>query len=99
MEYFLSIAAALFGIGLYGLLSSRNVIRVLMSLELLLNAVNLNFVTFATFVDGHELKGQVMALFVMAIAAAEATIGLAIVLSIYRNRTSVDLDDFNLLKW
>ena len=99
LEPYLLVAASLFCIGLYGILTSRNVVRVLMSLELMLNGVNLNFVTFSSFLDPYELKVQVFAIFVMAIAAAEAAIGLAIVLAIYRNRDSVDLEEFNILKW
>lgn len=95
----LLLAAGMFCIGLYGVLTSRNVVRVLMSLEVLLNAVNLNLITFSNFVDSHEMKGQVLALFVIALAAAEAAIGLAIILSIYRNQRMVDPDHFNLLKW
>lgn len=95
----LLLASGMFCIGLYGVLTSRNVVRVLMSLEVLLNAVNLNLITFSNFVDSHEMKGQVLALFVIALAAAEAAIGLAIILSIYRNQRMVDPDQFNLLKW
>lgn len=95
----LLLAAGMFCIGLYGVLTSRNVVRVLMSLEVLLNAVNLNLITFSNFVDSHELKGQVLAIFVIALAAAEAAIGLAIILSIYRNQRTVDPNQFNLLKW
>nr|YP_010231251.1 subunit 4L of NADH-plastoquinoneoxidoreductase [Nephroselmis pyriformis]QSV37320.1 subunit 4L of NADH-plastoquinoneoxidoreductase [Nephroselmis pyriformis] len=99
LEAYLLLAAGLFCLGLYGILTSRNVVRVLMSLELMLNGVNINFVAFSSFLDPYDLKGQVFAIFVMAIAAAEAAIGLAIVLAIYRNRQSVDLEEFNLLKW
>jgi NAD(P)H-quinone oxidoreductase subunit 4L len=99
IENNLVIGAALFCIGLYGFLSSQNVVRVLMSLELLLNAVNLNFASFSTFIDSQELKGQVFALFVITIAAAESAIALAILLSIYRNKQSIALDQFRLLKW
>ena len=70
-----------------------------MSLELMLNGVNVNLVTFSNYLDPEQLKGQTFALFIIAIAAAEAAIGLAIVLNIYRNRNSVRIDQFNLLKW
>lgn len=99
LQYFLLIAAALFGIGIYGLVNSRNAIRVLMSIELMLNAVNLNLVAFANYLDPQEIKGQVFSVFVITIAAAEAAVGLAIVLAIYRNRDTVDMEQFNLLKW
>nr|YP_009057896.1 subunit 4L of NADH-plastoquinone oxidoreductase [Nephroselmis astigmatica]AID67679.1 subunit 4L of NADH-plastoquinone oxidoreductase [Nephroselmis astigmatica] len=95
----LLLAACLFIIGLYGLLTSQNVIRIFMSIELLFNAVNLNFVAFSSFLDSYEIQGQVFAIFVITIAAAEAAIGLAIILSIYRTKESVDIDSFNLLKW
>jgi NAD(P)H-quinone oxidoreductase subunit 4L len=99
LSYFLVLAAALFCIGIYGLVTSRNAVRVLMSIELMLNAVNLNLMGFSNFVDPIEIKGQVFAVFVIAIAAAEAAVGLAIVLAIYRNRMTVDMEQFNLLKW
>jgi NAD(P)H-quinone oxidoreductase subunit 4L len=99
LEYFLVLAAALFCIGIYGLVTSRNAIRVLMSIELLLNAVNLNLLAFSSFLDPTTVKGQVFGVFVITIAAAESAVGLAIVLSIYRNRDTVDMEQFNLLKW
>ena len=99
LEYFLILAAALFCIGIYGLVSSRNAIRVLMSIELMLNAVNLNLMAFSNYLDGQDIKGQVFTIFVITIAAAEAAVGLAIVLAIYRNRDTVDMEQFNLLKW
>jgi NAD(P)H-quinone oxidoreductase subunit 4L len=70
-----------------------------MSIELMLNAVNLNLMSFSNYIDSQGLKGQVFTVFVIAIAAAEAAVGLAIVLSIYRNRDTVDMEQFNLLKW
>jgi len=99
LEYFLLIAAALFCIGIYGLITSRNAVRVLMSIELLLNAVNLNLMAFSNFLDPQGIRGQVFTVFVISVAAAEAAVGLAIVLSIYRNRNTVDMEQFNLLKW
>ena len=73
--------------------------RVLMSIELLLNAVNLNLLAFSNYLDPDGIKGQVFGIFVITIAAAESAVGLAIVLSIYRNRDTVDMEAFNLLKW
>lgn len=99
LERYILLSIALFSIGIYGLTASRNVIRVLMSIELLLNAVNVNLVAFANYIDPLEIKGQVFALFVMAIAAAEAAIALAIILAIYRNMSSIDMEDFSTLKW
>jgi NAD(P)H-quinone oxidoreductase subunit 4L len=99
LPFFLLAAAALFCIGIFGLVTSRNAVRVLMSIELMLNAVNLNLVAFANYLDPQGIKGQVFTTFVIAIAAAEAAVGLAIVLSIYRNRNTIDMEQFNLLKW
>lgn len=95
----LILAAALFCIGIYGLITSRNAVRVLMSIELLLNAVNINLMGFSNFLDPVEIKGQVFSVFVITVAAAEAAVGLAIVLAIYRNRETTDMEQFNLLKW
>jgi NAD(P)H-quinone oxidoreductase subunit 4L len=99
LQYFLILAAALFCIGVYGLINSRNAVRVLMSVELMLNAVNLNLMAFSNYLDPVDIKGQVFTVFVIAIAAAEAAVGLAIVLAIYRNRDTVDMEQFNMLKW
>lgn len=99
LEHALIIGAFLFCTGLYGMMTSRNIIRALMSLELMLNGVNVNLVSFSVFLDNEELRGQTFAIFIIAIAAAEAAIGLAIVLNIYRNRNSTRIDQFDLLKW
>jgi NAD(P)H-quinone oxidoreductase subunit 4L len=99
LNLFLLLAALLFCIGIYGLITSRNAVRVLMSIELLLNAVNINLLAFSNYLDGQMIKGQVFAVFVITVAAAEAAVGLAIILSIYRNRETVDMERFNLLKW
>lgn len=96
---YLSLAAALFSIGVYGMVVSRNAVRVLISIELMLNAVNLNMVAFARYVDPAALRGQVFAIFILTVAAAEAAVGLAIVLAIYRNMSTVDMERFNFLKW
>nr|WKT05666.1 subunit 4L of NADH-plastoquinone oxidoreductase [Chlorokybus atmophyticus] len=98
LDSLLILAASVFCIGIYGLITSRNVVRILMSLELLLNAVNINFIAFSNFVDSIEIKGQVISIFIMTIAAAEAAVGLALILAIYRNRDTVDIESFNLLK-
>ncbi|NJM27480.1 MAG: NADH-quinone oxidoreductase subunit NuoK [Pseudanabaena sp. RU_4_16] len=99
LEAFLIIAAALFCIGIYGLITSRNAVRVLMSIELMLNAVNINMLAFSNFLDSTNIRGQVFAVFVITVAAAEAAVGLAIILSIYRSRDTVDMEQFNLLRW
>ncbi len=99
LDAFLVTATALFCIGIYGLITSRNAVRVLMSIELMLNAVNLNFLAFSNYLDSANIRGQVFAVFVITVAAAEAAVGLAIVLSIYRSRDTVDMEEFNLLRW
>ena len=99
LQYILLLAAALFCIGIYGLITSRNAVRVLMSIELLLNSVNLNLMGFSNFLDPDDIKGQVFTVFVLTVAAAEAAVGLAIILAIYRNRDTIDMEQFNLLKW
>ncbi len=96
---YMTLSAMLFCIGMYGMVVSRNAVRVLMSIELMLNAVNINFVAFSRFVDPGLVRGQVFAIFILAVAAAEAAVGLAIVLAIYRNMSTVDMEKFNLLKW
>jgi NADH:ubiquinone oxidoreductase subunit K len=96
LNQFLLLGAVLFSIGVYGVLARRNGVMVLMSIELILNAVNINLVAFGAFRDNPA--GQVFALFVIAIAAAEVGVGLAIVLIIYRNRRSIDLTGVDLMK-
>ena len=96
LNQFLLLAAALFCIGVYGVLARRNGVLVLMSIELMLNAVNVNLIAFGAF--RHSVVGQVFALFVITVAAAEVGVGLAIVLLIYRNRASIDLDEVDIMK-
>ena len=96
LNAFLLLAAFLFCTGVYGVLARKNGVLVLMSVELILNAVNINFVAFGAFRE--TVVGQVFALFVIAIAAAEVGVGLAIVLLIYRNRQSVDLTEATLMR-
>ncbi|MDD3149998.1 MAG: NADH-quinone oxidoreductase subunit NuoK [Candidatus Gastranaerophilales bacterium] len=98
LGHYLILAAILFCIGIIGLISSRNIIKILISIEILLNAVNINFIAFANYGDLYFLQGQVFALFVMAIAAAEVALGLAIFISMYRNKQSVDVEDYTTLK-
>jgi len=94
---YLAVAAALFTIGVFGIfLNRKNVIVILMSIELILLAVNINFVAFSSFLG--DLVGQVFALFVLTVAAAEAAIGLAILVVFYRNRRTIAVEDVNLLK-
>lgn len=97
LSWYLALAGALFCIGLYGVLARRNAIAILMGIELMLNAVNINLVAFS-----HQLQnavGQVFAVFVIVIAAAEAAVGLAIILAFYRNKETVNIDEMNLLRW
>ena len=98
LSWFLVLVAALFSIGLYGVLSRRNAIGILMGIELMLNAVNINLVAFWRYLDTVRLTGQVFAIFVFAVAAAEVAVGLALVISIYRNRDTVVVEEIDLLK-
>ena len=99
LQAFLIVSSTLFSIGIWGLLNSRNAVRVLMSIELMLNAVNINLMAFSSYIDNNLIQGQVFTIFVITVAAAEAAVGLAILLSLYRNRVTVDMESFNLLKW
>ena len=93
----LMFSAFLFSAGVYGVLARRNAVMVLMAIELMLNAVNVNLVAFAAQLG--DITGQVFALFVIAVAAAEVGIGLAIVILLFRNRATINVDEVNLLKW
>jgi NAD(P)H-quinone oxidoreductase subunit 4L len=99
LSHYLILASALFCIGIFGLLTRRNAVGVLMSIELMFNAVNINFVAFSRFLSPEGLSGQIFALFVVTIAAAEAAVGLAIVILIYRNFRGVEVDKINFMKW
>lgn len=95
----LVLAALLFSLGVYGLLARRNAVLVLLSIELMLNAVNINLVAFEAMLRDSLASGQVFAIFVITVAAAEVGIGLAIVILIFRNRATANVDEFNLMKW
>jgi NADH:ubiquinone oxidoreductase subunit K len=97
LPFLLVFSAVLFSAGVYGVLARRNAVLILMSIELMLNAVNVNLVAFSAALK--DLTGQVFALFVIAVAAAEVGIGLAIVILIYRNRETSNVDEVNLLRW
>lgn len=97
LEYYLGLSAILFAIGTIGVLTRRNAIIIFMSIELMLNSVNLTFISFASFFG--DTTGQIFVFFVMAVAAAEAAIGLAIVLALFRNKQTIYVDEVNLLKW
>jgi len=94
---YLILSAAIFAIGVVGVVIWRNLIVVLMSIELMLNAVNLTFIAFSRFLG--SMEGQVIVFFVMAVAAAEAVVGLAIIISVFRHRQSLDPQEMQLLKW
>ena len=99
LPFLLFFGAALFSCGIYGVLARRNAVLVLMSIELMLNAVNVNLVAFSAHLKDKLFTGQIFALFVITVAAAEVGIGLAIVILIYRNREMINVDEVNLLKW
>lgn len=97
LNYYLALSAVIFSIGTIGVLTRRNAIIIFMSIELMLNAVNLTLVGFSTFMG--DASGQIFVFFVMAVAAAEAAVGLAIILALFRNRKTVYVDEVNILKW
>jgi len=98
LEWYLILAAALFCAGLYGVLSRRNAVAILMGVELMLNAVNVNLVAFWRYTEPAAVTGQAFALFVYAVAAAEAAVGLALIIAIWRTRDTVALEEIDLLK-
>ena len=97
--HFLVISGVLFCIGIYGALSRRHLVQILMSVELILNAVLINLIAFSSFSNQGGLTGQMFAVFVIVVAAAEVGVGLAIILSLYRKKKSLDIDNINILKW
>jgi len=99
LSWYLIVAAALFCIGLYGVLSRRNAIGILMGIELMLNAVNINLVAFWRYITPQAVTGKAFAIFVLTVAAAEAAVGLALAIAIYRSRDTVVVEDIDLMKW
>ncbi len=99
LTHFLVLSAVLFCIGFYGALSRRNAIVILMCIEIMLNAVNISMVAFSRYVTPVAMTGQIFALFIITVAAAEAALGLAIVISIYRSRDTIDVEKIDLMKW
>ena len=100
LSWYLMLAAALFGIGLFGVLVRRNAIAVLLGIELMLNAVNINLVSFWRYSDVlTSMSGKVFSIIVFAVAAAEVSVGLALVISVYRRRNTVIADELDMLKW
>jgi NADH:ubiquinone oxidoreductase subunit K len=99
LDHFLILSAILFCIGLVGVFSKKNAVIILMCIEMMLNAVNITLVAFSRYVTPEFLTGQVFAIFVMAVAAAEVSVGIAIIITIYRNRGTINVDKFDLFKW
>lgn len=97
LEAYLILSAFLFVVGVVGVATRRNALIIFMSIELMLNAVNLTFLAFARFLN--SMEGQIFVFFVMVVAAAEVAVGLAIIIAIYRNKETVDVAELNLLKW
>ena len=97
VEFYLALSGLVFLIGLVGVLVRRNIIIILLSIELMLNATNINFVAFSSYLG--NLAGQVFVFFALTVAAAEVAIGLAIIIALYRHHESINVDDFRLLKW
>ncbi len=99
LEHYLFLSTILFAIGLYGALAKRNAIVILMSIEIMLNAVNIAMVAFSRYVVPTLLTGQVFAVFIITVAAAEAAVGLAIIMAIFRRRQTIETDKIDLMKW
>ncbi len=99
VNQFLILGAALFALGIYGLLVRRNIVMILLAVELMLTAVNINLIAFESVLDSPEAIGQIFAIFVITVAAAEVGIGLAIVLMIFRNRKSANVTDLSLMRY
>ena len=98
-EHVLLLAAILFSLGVYGVLARRNAVLILMSVELMLNAVNINMIAFAVYLNPDNFTGLVFVVFIIAVAAAEAGLALAIILRLFRNRRTANVDEADLLKW
>ncbi len=99
LSWLLTLSAALFCIGLFGVLSRKNAVAILLGIELMLNAVNINLVSFWRYGNVNQLAGQVFAIIVFAVAAAEVAVGLALVISVYRQRNTVIADEIDMMKW
>jgi NADH-quinone oxidoreductase subunit K len=99
LSWLLALSAALFCIGLFGVLSRKNAVAILLGVELMLNAVNINLVSFWRYGTLTQMSGQVFAIIVFAVAAAEVAVGLALVISVYRQRNTVIADDIDMMKW
>jgi NADH-quinone oxidoreductase subunit K len=99
LSWYLILAAGLFSIGLYGVLARKNIVAILMGIELMLNAININLVAFWRYMNPDGIRGQAFAVMVFAVAAAEVAVGLALVISIYRRRKTVSADEIDMMKW
>ena len=99
LQWVLLLGAVLFSLGVYGVLARRNAVMILLAVELMLNAVNINLIAFAAYLDATAMVGMVFAIFIITVAAAEIGLALAVVLRLYRSRRSVNLDQVNLMKW
>lgn len=99
LSWYLVLAAGLFSVGLFGVLARRNAVAILLGVELMLNAVNINLAAFWRYGDVTQMAGQVFAIIVFAVAAAEVAVGLALVISVYRRRNTVAAEELDLLKW
>jgi NADH:ubiquinone oxidoreductase subunit K len=99
LSWYLILAAILFCTGLFGVFSRKNAIAILLSIELMLNAVNINLVAFWRYLDPSKMTGQVFAIIVFAVAAAEVAVGLALIISVYRRRKTVVADEIDLMRW
>lgn len=99
LSWYLAVSAGLLSVGLYGVLARRNAIAILMAIELMLNAVNINLVAFWRYITPAQMSGQAFAIMVFAVAASEAAVGLALIISIYRRRRTVVAEEIDMLKW
>ncbi|MBM3926589.1 MAG: NADH-quinone oxidoreductase subunit NuoK [SAR202 cluster bacterium] len=99
LTHFQIVSGALFAVGLYGVLARRSAVLILMSIELMLNAVNLNLIAAASYLDPERFTGLIIAIFVITVAAAEVGLALAIILRLFRNRATVNVDEIELMKW
>jgi NADH-quinone oxidoreductase subunit K len=99
LDYFLILAAVMFFVGVYGFLTRRNLITILMSVELILNSVNINFLAFNRYLFPHKLEGHFFSLFIIAVAASEAAVAIAIIINIYRRFTTINVEDVNVMKF
>lgn len=99
LQFFLILATIMFFIGVYGFLTRRNLITILMSLELILNSVNINFMAFNRYLFPHKMEGMFFSLFIIAVAASEAAVAIAIIINIYRRFTTINVEDVNEMKY